>query len=74
MKERKLGITAAGAGALIASRSARSTSAADVSLSELKNQYGPDLEALGEVQSIDVTAGSVVVAGQRIAISRKPCF
>src|ERR1700749_199942 len=72
MKERKLGITAAIAGVLIASGLGTSTSArADVSLSELKNQYGPELEALGEVQSIDISAGFVVVAGQRISISRQ---
>ena len=72
MKERKLGMTAAVAGALIASGLGTWTSVrADVSLPELKNQYGPELEALGEVQSVDVTAGFVVVAGQRIAVSRQ---
>jgi hypothetical protein len=72
MKERKLGMTAAVAGALVVSGLGTWTLVrADVSLPELKNQYGPELEALGEVQSIDVTAGFVVVAGQRIAISRQ---
>ena len=72
MRERKLGTTAAIAGALVAAGLVTATPArAETSLSDLKKQYGPDLEALGEVQSIDTTAGFVVVAGQRIAISRQ---
>ena len=75
MKEGKLGITAVVACALIASGLAAMTPAsANVSLSELKIQYGADLEALGEVQSIDIAKGFVFVAGQRIAISRQTIF
>jgi hypothetical protein len=75
MKEGKLGITGAVASAMIASSlTAMTPASADVSLSELKIQYGPDLEALGEVQSIDTAKGFVVVAGQRIAISRQTIF
>ena len=74
MKEGKLGITVAIASALVASGiSAFTPARADVPLAELKNQYGPELEALGEVQSVDITAGSVVVAGQKSSYPGKPC-
>src|ERR1700735_570927 len=75
MKKRKLGITAVIAGALIASGlTATTPTRADVSLSELKTQYGPDLMVLGEVQSIDIAKGFVIVEGQRISISRQTIF
>ena len=75
MKEGKLGITGVVASALIASGlTAMTPATADMSLSELKIQYGSDLEALGEVQSIDTAKGFLVVAGQRIAISRQTKF
>ena len=48
MRERKLGTTAAIAGALVAAGLVTATPArAETSLSDLKKQYGPDLEALG---------------------------
>ena len=74
MKEGKLGITVAIPSLVASGISAFTPARADVPLAELKNQYGPELEALGEVQSVDITAGSVVVAGQKILISRQTVF
>ena len=47
---------------------------AEVTVGELKAMYGPQLQVLGEVQRIDPSKGVIVVAGQRVAISKETIF
>src|SRR5580658_5610520 len=47
---------------------------AGTSISELKSQYGAQLEVLGQVQQIDSTKGTILVAGQHVSISRQTAF
>jgi hypothetical protein len=76
MKGRMLRTTRAIATGAIASLScvAAFPAGAEVTVAQLKNLYGADLEVLGDVQQIDVTHDSLIVAGQHVAIAKKTTF
>src|ERR1700679_1643026 len=73
MKDRKLAITSAlVTGAItIFSCAAVSPVSADVTGEQLKNLYGSDLQVLGDVESIDLAHGVLVVAGQHVSIGQE---
>ena len=76
MKGRKLGMTSALARGILVTlvwprqvpRSAGS------SISDMKSEFGAELQVLGQVQQIDSTKGTITVAGQHISISRQTAF
>jgi hypothetical protein len=73
MKDRKLAITSAlviGA-VTIFTCAAVSPVSADVTGEQLKNLYGSDLQVLGDVESIDLAHGVLVVAGQHVSIGQE---
>ena len=47
---------------------------AEVTIAQLKELYGSDLEVLGEVQHVDLAHASLVVAGQHVAIAKETTF
>jgi hypothetical protein len=65
---------AIGSGLIAWGLSSVSPAMAEISVSELKNLYGADLQVVGQVQKIDLGKGLMVVAGQHIAISEKTVF
>jgi hypothetical protein len=73
MKDRKLAITSALViGAItIFTCAAVSPVSADVTGEQLKNLYGSDLQVLGDVESIDLAHGVLVVAGQHVSIGQE---
>jgi hypothetical protein len=73
MKDRKLAITSAlVTGAItIFSCAAVSPVSADVTGEQLKNLYGSNLQVLGDVESIDLAHGVLVVAGQHVSIGQE---
>jgi hypothetical protein len=73
MKDRKLAITSALViGAItIFTCAAVSPVSADVTGEQLKNIYGSDLQVLGDVESIDLAHGVLVVAGQHVSIGQE---
>ena len=75
MKDRKLGTTIAIAmGAITMAICATVASANDVTATQLKSMYGAELQVLGDVESIDLTHGSLLVAGQHISIAKETSF
>src|SRR3984885_1916121 len=72
MKDRKLAITSALViGAItVLTCAAVSPVSADVTGEQLKNLYGSDLQVLGDVESIDLAHGVLVVAGQHVSIGQ----
>src|SRR5450631_3349282 len=75
MKE-KLGIT----GALVACTitilfcGAVAPASAEVTSVQLKKQYGAELQVLGDVESVDLARGVLLVAGQHVSIARETSF
>ena len=47
---------------------------AGTSISEIKSQFGAELQVLGQVQQIDVAKGIITLVGQHITISRQTIF
>ena len=76
MKGSSLGMTSALArGILVTLGLASQVPAyAGSSISDMKSQYGAQLQVLGQVQQIDSTKGTIVVAGQHVSISRQTAF
>jgi len=71
MKNRKLGVASTIiTGAITMFCCAAVTPAnAEVTSAQLKNLYGSELQVLGDVESIDLARGVLVVAGQHISIA-----
>ena len=61
-------------GAITMAISATVASANDVTATQLKSMYGAELQVLGDVESIDLTHGSLLVAGQHISIAKETSF
>jgi len=76
MKDRKLGITAAIATGAITTMCCAvvAPASAEVTAAQLKNAYGAELQVLGEVESIDLNHGVLVVAGQHVSIAKETTF
>ncbi len=76
MKDIKLQITSAIACGTIAALAAFAVASAhpQSTAAELKRLYGQDLQVLGEVQRVDLSKGTLVVAGQHVAISNETAF
>ena len=75
MKNNRLGITSPIAGTIISLSLLPSLPVkAEVTVADLKNLYGAELQVLGEVQQIDISKGILVVAGQHVAISKETVF
>src|SRR6516164_2844762 len=47
---------------------------AEVTATQLKNKYGAELQVLGDVESIDLAHGSLLVAGQHISVAKDTSF
>ncbi len=62
-----------GASVVLVFLAARPASA-DVTAADLKSVYGAQLQVLGEVQTVDLAKGIIVVAGQHIATSQETAF
>src|SRR5271156_3257956 len=73
MKDRMLGMTSAFVtGAITMFCCAAVTPAsAEVTSAELKTQYGSELQLLGDVESIDLERGVLLVAGQHVSIAKE---
>src|SRR6202453_2687023 len=76
MKGSSLGMTSALARGILVALGVTSLipARAETSIVELRSQYGSELQVLGQVQQIDSTKGTIVVAGQHISISRQTAF
>jgi len=76
MKDRKLGITSAIATGAITMLCCAvvAPASAEVSAAQLKNLYGSELQVLGDVESIDLARGVLVVAGQHVPIAKETAF
>jgi len=73
MKDKKLGITSAlvtGSIAMLCCAAATSASA-EVTGTQLKSLYGSELQVLGDVESIDLARGVLLVAGQHVSIAKE---
>src|ERR1700683_4553310 len=76
MKDRKLGITSAlvaGAITMLCCVAAAPASA-EVTGAQLKNLYGAELRVLGDVESVDLAHGVLLVAGQHVSIAKDTAF
>ena len=47
---------------------------AEVTATQLKSMYGAELQVLGDVESIDQTHGTLLVAGQHISVAKETTF
>ncbi|MGD0505182.1 MAG: hypothetical protein ABSD02_20815, partial [Steroidobacteraceae bacterium] len=76
MKEHMLGTTSSLARGILLALGLSSVIpvSAGTSISEIKSQFGAELQVLGQVQQIDSTRGVIIVAGQHISISRQTAF
>jgi len=76
LKNRKLGITSAVAiGAITTLCCATiAPASAEVTAAQLKTIYGAELRVLGDVESIDLARGVLLVAGQHVSIARETAF
>jgi len=76
MKNRKLGFasTLVAGGITMFCCAAVTPANAEVTSAQLKNQYGSELQVLGDVESIDLARGVLVVAGQHISIAKDTEF
>jgi hypothetical protein len=76
MKGSSLGMTSALARGMLVTLGLASLvpAYAGTSISDIKSQYGAQLQVLGQVQQIDSTKGTIVVAGQHVSISRQTAF
>src|SRR5882724_10646754 len=76
MKERKLRITSAGAicGITTLCCAAIAPASAEITAAQLKNTYGAELRVLGDVESVDLARGVLLVAGQHVSIARDTAF
>src|ERR1700691_2145180 len=76
MKNRKLGITSAivtGAITMLCCAAA-APARAEVTGEQLKDQYGAELQVLGDVESIDLAHSVLMVAGQHVSIAKETAF
>ena len=73
MKDRKLGITSATVIGAITTMccAAVAPASAEVTAAQLKNLYGTELHVLGDVESIDIVRGVLLVAGQHVSITKE---
>src|SRR6202022_586518 len=76
MKDIKLGMTSAIAIGAFTTMccAAVAPASAEVTTAQIKNLYGTELQVLGDIQSIDLVRGVLVVAGQHIFIGRGTAF
>jgi len=76
MKDRKLGITCAIAMGAITTMccAAIAPASAGETAAQLKNLYGAELQVLGDVESIDLAHGVLLVAGQHVSIAKETAF
>jgi len=76
MKDRKLGMTAAIAAGAVTTMccAAVAPASAEVTAAQLKNLYGAELQVLGNVESVDLAHGVLLVAGQHVSITKETAF